>query len=151
MRVGVVGIGGLGHLALQFARAMGCEVTAISSTPDKEAEAHSFGAHRFVATKEKGALRSAASSLDFVLSTVYATPDWEGLLAALRPNGTLCLVGGKPGAGKSTATSLAKWDALNRNLPSGMEFGVDDPRNFNANKQKAEPLARPDLSRGILT
>jgi uncharacterized zinc-type alcohol dehydrogenase-like protein len=93
MRVGVVGIGGLGHLALQFARAMGCEVTAISSTPDKEAEAHSFGAHRFVATREKGALRSAASSLDFVLSTVYATPDWDGLLGALRPNGTLCLVG----------------------------------------------------------
>jgi alcohol/geraniol dehydrogenase (NADP+) len=93
MRVGVVGIGGLGHLALQFARAMGCEVTAISSSPDKEGEARSFGAHRFLATREKGALAAAASSLDLVLSTVYATPDWDGLLGALRPNGVLCLVG----------------------------------------------------------
>ena len=93
MRVGVVGIGGLGHLGLQFARAMGCEVTAISSSPDKEKEARSFGAHRFIATRETKALASAASSLDFILSTVFVTPDWDGLLGALRPNGMLCLVG----------------------------------------------------------
>jgi uncharacterized zinc-type alcohol dehydrogenase-like protein len=93
MRVGVVGIGGLGHLALQFARAMGCEVTAISSTPDKEDEARSFGAHRFLATRTPKALRSAVSSLDFILSTVYVTPDWDALVGALRPNGVLCLVG----------------------------------------------------------
>jgi alcohol/geraniol dehydrogenase (NADP+) len=93
MRVGVVGIGGLGHLALQFAAAMGCEVTAISSTPDKEGDARSFGAHRFLASREPKALRSAASSLDFILSTVFVTPDWDALLAALRPNGVLCLVG----------------------------------------------------------
>jgi uncharacterized zinc-type alcohol dehydrogenase-like protein len=93
MRVGVVGIGGLGHLGLQFAAAMGCEVTAISSTPDKEAEARGFGAHHFLATREPKALRSAASSLDFILSTVFATPDWDALLGALRPNGVLCLVG----------------------------------------------------------
>jgi alcohol/geraniol dehydrogenase (NADP+) len=93
MRVGVVGIGGLGHLALQFASAMGCEVTAISSTPDKEEEARSFGAHRFLATREPKALPSAASSLDFILSTVFVTPDWEALVGALRPNGVLCLVG----------------------------------------------------------
>jgi uncharacterized zinc-type alcohol dehydrogenase-like protein len=63
----VIGIGGLGHLALQFARAMGCEVTAFSRSPDKEPEARSFGAHRFVATREKNALRSAVGTLDFVL------------------------------------------------------------------------------------
>jgi uncharacterized zinc-type alcohol dehydrogenase-like protein len=93
MRVGVVGIGGLGHLGLQFARAMGCEVTAISSRPDKEPEARSFGAHRFLATREPKALASAAGTLDFILSTVYVAQDWTGLLAALRPNGALCLVG----------------------------------------------------------
>jgi uncharacterized zinc-type alcohol dehydrogenase-like protein len=93
MRVGVVGIGGLGHLALQFARAMGCEVTAISSSPDKEPEARSFGAHRFLATGEAKALRSAASTLDFILSTVWVPQDWTGLLRALRPNGNLCFVG----------------------------------------------------------
>jgi uncharacterized zinc-type alcohol dehydrogenase-like protein len=93
MRVGVVGIGGLGHLALQFARAMGCEVTAISSSPDKEDDARSLGAHRFLASREPKALRSAAGTLDFVLSTVYVTLDWPGLLRALRPNGVLCFVG----------------------------------------------------------
>jgi uncharacterized zinc-type alcohol dehydrogenase-like protein len=92
MKVGVVGIGGLGHLALQFARAMGCEVTAISSSPDKEPEARSFGARHFLATSEPKALRSAASTLDFVLSTVYVAQDWSGLLRALRPNGILCFV-----------------------------------------------------------
>jgi uncharacterized zinc-type alcohol dehydrogenase-like protein len=93
LRVGVVGIGGLGHLALQFAHAMGCEVTAISSTADKEPEARSFGAHHFLATGEPDALRSATSTLDFVLSTVFVAQDWAGLLRALRPNGVLCFVG----------------------------------------------------------
>jgi uncharacterized zinc-type alcohol dehydrogenase-like protein len=92
-RVGVVGIGGLGHLALQFASAMGCEVTAISSTPEKEAEARAFGAHRLLAAGDGRALRSAAGSLDLIISTVYVSPDWKLLLRALRPNGVLCLVG----------------------------------------------------------
>ena len=96
MRVGVVGIGGLGHLALQFARAMDCEVTAISTSPDKEAEARGFGAHRFLATREKGALRAAGGSLDVILSTVFVAQDWMALVAALRPNGVLCVVGGPP-------------------------------------------------------
>lgn len=96
MRVGVIGIGGLGHLALQFARAMGCEVTAISTTPEKEAEARSFGAQRFAATRQKGALRPLAGALDFVLSTVFVAQDWPALLGILAPNGVLCVVGGPP-------------------------------------------------------
>jgi uncharacterized zinc-type alcohol dehydrogenase-like protein len=93
MRVGVVGIGGLGHLALQFARAMGCEVTAFSSSPDKEEDARGFGAHAFVAVDQPAALRAVAGRLDFVLSTVFVAADWKGLLGALRPNGVLCFVG----------------------------------------------------------
>jgi uncharacterized zinc-type alcohol dehydrogenase-like protein len=93
LRVGVVGIGGLGHLALQFARAMGCEVTALSTNPAKRAEALAFGAHRFVAAGDSKALRTAAQSLDFVLSTAFLAQDWKGLLRMLRPNGVLCLVG----------------------------------------------------------
>jgi len=93
LRVGVVGIGGLGHLALQFARAMGCEVTAISTSPEKEAEARAFGAQHFIAAREAKAMRAAAQTLDFVLSTAFLAPDWKGLLRALRPNGVLCLVG----------------------------------------------------------
>ena len=93
MRVGVVGIGGLGHLALQFARAMGCEVTALSSSPDKEEDARRFGAHHFASTANKKALASLARTLDVVLDTAFVEQDWPRLLSALRPNGTLCVVG----------------------------------------------------------
>ena len=93
MRIGVIGIGGLGHLALQFANAFGCEVTAFSSTPDKEKEAGSFGAHRFIASANLAAPKKAAGSLDFILSTVFANLDWNTYLQLLRPNGKLCFVG----------------------------------------------------------
>ena len=95
-RVGVVGIGGLGHMALQFAQAWGCEVTAFSSSPGKEAEAKGFGAHHFINSRDSEALKKAANSFDFILSTVNATLDWEGYIAALRPQGHLHLVGVVP-------------------------------------------------------
>ena len=93
MRIGVVGIGGLGHLAVQFARAMGGVVTAISSSPDKEGEARGLGAEAFISTRESKVLRSIAGTLDVILSTVFLPPDWAALVRALRPGGTLCLVG----------------------------------------------------------
>jgi uncharacterized zinc-type alcohol dehydrogenase-like protein len=92
-RVGIVGIGGLGHLALQFARAMGCEVTAFSASADKELEALGFGAHRFVLTRDRRSLRTAAGTLDLLLSTVFTPLDVAPLLDTLRPNGVLCFVG----------------------------------------------------------
>jgi uncharacterized zinc-type alcohol dehydrogenase-like protein len=95
-RVGIVGIGGLGHMAVQFAAGFGCEVTAFSSSADKEAEAKKLGASRFVNSKDAGALKGAARSLDFILSTVNADLDWMAYLSCLRPNGTLCLVGVPP-------------------------------------------------------
>ncbi len=92
-RVGIVGIGGLGHMALQFARAWGCEVTAFSSNPEKEAEAKGFGAHHFINSRDSEALKKAANSLDFILSTVNVPLDWQSYIAALRPQGRLHLVG----------------------------------------------------------
>src|ERR1035437_7094753 len=93
MRVGVVGVGGLGHLALQYARAMGCEVTAFSTSPDKEAEARRLGAHHFIDARDVAAMEKAANSLDFVLSTVCAHVNWADYLNALKPKGKLCIVG----------------------------------------------------------
>lgn len=92
-RVGVVGIGGLGHLALKFLRAWGCEVTAFTSSASKADEARGFGAHNVVATGDKKALRALAGSLDFILVTVNVTLDWNALLAALAPRGRLHFVG----------------------------------------------------------
>jgi uncharacterized zinc-type alcohol dehydrogenase-like protein len=95
-RVGVVGIGGLGHLAIQFARVFGAEVTAFSTSAAKEQEARELGAHNFVNTRETKAIREVAGSLDFILSTANADMDWGNLIQALRPTGTLCLVGVPP-------------------------------------------------------
>lgn len=93
MKVGVIGIGGLGHLGLQWARAWGCEVTALSTTPEKEQEAKRFGAHHFLNTRDAGMMKKAAGTFDFLLNTVFAPQDWGAWLDLLRPNGKLCVVG----------------------------------------------------------
>ena len=95
-RVGVIGIGGLGHIGLQFARAFGAEVTAFSTSKDKEKEAKQMGAHHFVSTRETAALKKVAGGFDFILSTVGADQDWPGYINALRPKGVLCVVGAPP-------------------------------------------------------
>jgi len=95
-RVGIVGIGGLGHIGLQFAKAFGAEVTALSTSHDKEAEALRMGANHFVNTRDTGEMKKIAGSFDFVLSTVSADQDWQALVNTLRPKGTLCVVGVPP-------------------------------------------------------
>jgi len=95
-RVGIVGIGGLGHIAIQFARVFGAEVTAFSTSAGKEEEVRALGAHRFVNSRESKALKEVAGSLDFILSTVNADQDWGTYVQALRPTGTLCFVGVPP-------------------------------------------------------
>jgi len=92
-RVAVVGIGGLGHLALQFLAAWGCEVTAISSSRSKEEDARRFGAHHYLAAGEDGALAAAAETFDLVLSTVSANLPWDDYLGTVRAGGTLSVVG----------------------------------------------------------
>jgi len=92
-RVGVIGIGGLGHLAIRFARALGCEVTAFSSTPGKEAEARGHGAHHFVSSTDVSALKGQRESLDLIIATVNRTLDWKRYIQALRPDGVLSFVG----------------------------------------------------------
>ena len=87
--VAVVGIGGLGHLALQFAAAMGCETAAISHSPAKREEALSFGANRFFTLD---ALPDPLQ-FDLILSTVHADLDWNALLSLLKPNGALAFLG----------------------------------------------------------
>jgi len=95
-RVGVVGIGGLGHLALQFARVFGAEVTAFSSSADKKEDAKRLGAHEFVNTRESKSLKALAGHFDFILSTSSADSDWGAYVAALRPRGSLVFAGLPP-------------------------------------------------------
>jgi uncharacterized zinc-type alcohol dehydrogenase-like protein len=92
-RVGVIGIGGLGHLAIRFARAFGCEVTAFSSTATKEEEARAHGAHHFVSSVDDAALKAQRESLDLIISTVNRPLNWKRYVNALRPDGVLSFVG----------------------------------------------------------
>lgn len=92
-RVGVVGIGGLGHMALRFLASWGCEVTAFTSSEAKRGEAMSLGAHRVVSSRDDAALGAVAGTLDFILVTVNVPLNWDAYLAALAPRGRLHVVG----------------------------------------------------------
>jgi alcohol/geraniol dehydrogenase (NADP+) len=118
-RVGIVGIGGLGHIAIQFARVFGAEVTAFSTSADKEAEARNLGAHRFVNTRESKAMKEVAGSMDFILSTINADQDWGVYVQTLRPTGTLCFVGIPPAPITLNAFSLVSGVRSVTGNPSG--------------------------------
>ncbi|MEO8205982.1 MAG: NAD(P)-dependent alcohol dehydrogenase [Chthoniobacterales bacterium] len=92
-RVGVIGIGGLGHMALQFANKWGCEVHAFTTSDSKEAEAQKLGAHYAHNTKRDGALKKLAGSLDLLISTINVPLDVPGLLEMLAPKGRLHVLG----------------------------------------------------------
>jgi uncharacterized zinc-type alcohol dehydrogenase-like protein len=95
--VAVVGIGGLGHMALLMARALGADTTAFSTSADKRAEALAMGANDFASSTDPKDIRKHFGRFDLVLSTVHARLDWPTYLQTLRPNGTLCLLGMPPG------------------------------------------------------
>lgn len=118
-RVGVIGIGGLGHMGVQFARAFGAEVTAFSTSKDKETEAKELGAHHFVNTRDTGALKKVAGSFDFLLSTVSADQDWGAYVNALRPKGVLCVVGAAPSPIQLAAFALISGQKAVSGSPTG--------------------------------
>lgn len=105
-RLGVIGIGGLGHLALQYGRALGCHVTAFTTTPEKEKEARALGAHEVVVTSRAGALAARAGTCDLLLCTVTADVPWNDYVGVLRRNGKLCLLGIPDGAISLAAVPL---------------------------------------------
>jgi uncharacterized zinc-type alcohol dehydrogenase-like protein len=92
-RVGVVGLGGLGHLGIRIAAALGAEVTAVTTSPAKAADARRLGAHHVVVSTDRDSMREHRGALDFVLDTVSAPHELRGELGLLRRGGTLCLVG----------------------------------------------------------
>jgi len=93
MKVGIVGVGGLGHLAIQFAHALGYEVTAISSSIEKKDEALGFGADHFILGSDRQALRENELSFDMHLYTAHSGVDWTGLSFTVRNNGKMVVVG----------------------------------------------------------
>ena len=117
LRLGVLGLGGLGSMAVRFGKAFGCEVTVISTSPAKEAEARALGATNFVISSDKEAMKKVAGSLDGIIDTVAAKHDLGTYLNLLDVDGKLILVGVAPemldlhafaiiGGGKSVIGSL---------------------------------------------
>jgi uncharacterized zinc-type alcohol dehydrogenase-like protein len=93
VRIGIIGVGGLGHLAIQFAKAFGYEVTAISSSPGKKEEALALGADQFIVAGDEGAMRKVEYYFDLLLCTAHGEIDWESMLEILKKKGKLILVG----------------------------------------------------------
>ena len=92
-KVGVVGIGGLGHMGIKLARAMGAHVVAFTTSESKRDAARALGAHEVVVSRNRGEMKAHAASLDFILNTVAAPHDLDPFFALLRRDGTMALVG----------------------------------------------------------
>jgi uncharacterized zinc-type alcohol dehydrogenase-like protein len=92
-RVGVVGLGGLGHMGVKLAASMGAEVTMLSHSPSKEKDAKKLGAHKFILTSDKEQLKSVTNYFDFILDTVSADHDYNLYLGMLKTDGVMVCVG----------------------------------------------------------
>ncbi len=95
-KVGVIGIGGLGHIALKFLKHWGCEVIAFSSNPAKKQQILDMGADKVINSRDPQELESIAGTLDFVLNTTNVNLDWNAYLTTLAPKGKLHSVGVVP-------------------------------------------------------
>ena len=149
-RVGIIGVGGLGHLAIQFLNKWGCEVTAFTSSPDKADEAKQLGAHNIVNSRDDGELEKITGSMDFIINTTNANLNWEVYLNALAPKGRLHTVGivpdpipvpafpaivgqksvsGSPLGSPATINQMLEFCARHSILPVTEEFSMSDVNN----------------------
>ncbi|TKC62356.1 NAD(P)-dependent alcohol dehydrogenase [Pedobacter hiemivivus] len=92
-KLAVLGLGGLGHMAVKFGVAFGAEVTVLSTSPKKEEDAKKLGAHGFVVTTDEAQVKAAMGTFDFILDTVSAEHDFKMYLSLLKTDGTLICVG----------------------------------------------------------
>jgi uncharacterized zinc-type alcohol dehydrogenase-like protein len=105
-RVGVVGLGGLGHMAIKLAASMGAEVTVFSSSASKQADARRLGANEFAISTDETTFQKLAGRFDIIIDTLSAPHDYNKYLGLVRPEGTLVLVGVPPEPTPVTAFSL---------------------------------------------
>jgi uncharacterized zinc-type alcohol dehydrogenase-like protein len=120
-RVGVVGLGGLGHMGVKLAASMGAEVTVFSTSSGKEADAKKLGAAHFAVTKDGSVFQKLAGKFDLILDTVSAQHDYNAYLGLLRPRGAMTVVGVPP-----TATPVHAFSLIvgNRRLAGSMIGGI---------------------------
>lgn len=122
-KVGVVGLGGLGHMAVKLAASMGAEVTVLSTSPSKEKDAKDLGAHNFVVTKDAESLATVNNYFDLIINTVSAPTDLNVYLNLLRLDGTMVLLGVPPEAPQIYAFNLI---AKRRRLAGSLIGGIKE-------------------------
>jgi alcohol/geraniol dehydrogenase (NADP+) len=131
-RVGIVGIGGLGHMAVKFAAAYGCDVTAFTSSESKFDEARGFGARHVVSSRDSDAIKKLAGAFDLLLVTVNVPLDWDALIASLAPNGRLHFVGMVVEPIPVQVTPLIMGQRSLSGSPSGSPVGIGTMLDFAA-------------------
>jgi uncharacterized zinc-type alcohol dehydrogenase-like protein len=146
-RVGVIGIGGLGHMAVKFLKAWGCEVTAFTSSESKYDEARGFGAHRVVSSRNPDTIKAIAGSMDMIISTVNVPLDWAGVLAALAPRGRLHVVGAVLEPIPVSVPSLIFGEKSISASPTGSRTQIDDMLAFAARHAIAPQVEHYPMSR----
>jgi uncharacterized zinc-type alcohol dehydrogenase-like protein len=122
-KVAVLGLGGLGHMAVKFAAAMGAEVTVLSTSPNKESDAKKLGASKFVVTSDKNAVGTVNNYFDFIINTVSASVDLNQYLGMLRLDGTMVLLGVPPEAPQVHAFNLIR---KRRRLAGSLIGGIQE-------------------------
>lgn len=146
-RVGVIGIGGLGHMALKFAAAYGCDVTAFTSSESKFDEARGFGAHHVVSSRDSAAIGKLAGRFDLLISTVNVPLDWGAIINTLAPNGRLHLVGAVLEPVPVPAFSLILGQRCVSGSPTGSPVGIGTMLDFAARHGVAPQVERFPMSR----
>lgn len=122
-KVGIVGLGGLGHMGVKLAASMGADVTVFSTSPSKEEDAKKLGAHNFVVSKDEEAMKALAGQFDFILDTVSASHDLNMYLNLLRLNGAMVIVGVPDKPAEVSAFSII---GNNRILAGSMIGGIPE-------------------------
>jgi uncharacterized zinc-type alcohol dehydrogenase-like protein len=105
-KLGVVGLGGLGHMAVKLGASLGAEVTVLSTSASKKADAEKLGAHHFTVTKDVEQVKQVAGTFDFIINTISAQHEYDFYLQMLKLDGTMILVGVPPEAPKLAAFNL---------------------------------------------
>jgi alcohol/geraniol dehydrogenase (NADP+) len=129
-RVGIIGVGGLGHMGVKFAHAYGCDVTAFTSNESKFDEAKGFGANHVLSSRDSDAIRKLAGSFDLLISTVNVKLDWDAIINTLAPNGRLHVVGAVLEPIPVSAFSLIAQQRSVSGSPSGSPVAIETMLDF---------------------
>jgi uncharacterized zinc-type alcohol dehydrogenase-like protein len=145
-RVGILGIGGLGHMALKFANAWGCDVTAFTSSESKYDEAKSLGAHHVVSSRDVKSIKSIAGSLDLLIITANVPLEWGALIATLAPKGRMHVVGAIPAPIPVQAFDLIGSEREISASPTGSPVDIAKMLDFAARHNIAPQVERFPMS-----